>query len=159
MKVQYCIFLIIACSLAMSCNIFDSSSDAPKKSEAMGIIFFDDMDRIDFPVDEAAIDSVKLDADILSVKVSYSGGCKEHVFRMYVWRRFLESNPPQAELFLSHDSRNDNCEAYLSQWIEFDLTELVKYARSQYGSPGSVKLRIFAPNARQPYYPIPELFF
>ena len=32
---------------------------------------------------------------------------------------FAKSNPPQAYLYLSHNSNNDLCEAFITEWLSF----------------------------------------
>ena len=159
MSIKKCIILAIFILLFSGCGIFDSNSEPADNENGMGIIFFDNLDKMNFPLDAANIDSISLQDHQLFLNIGYSGGCRDHIFRLYVWRNFLESNPPQAELYLSHDDREDDCEAYITEWLNFDLNELVVYARSQYGSPGSIVLKIYAPNSRQPYYPLPILNF
>jgi len=160
MTMKSCIVASIVLALIfLSCNIFDSKNNDHPDNNAMGIIFFDNIDNLSFPLDDAKIDSVGLKDDNIQLKVSYSGGCETHVFRLYVWREFSKSDPPQAKIFLSHADHNDKCEAYITEAIEFDLSELKKYAGTKFQSPGVLLLRIYAPNAREPYYPLPEFYF
>ena len=43
---------------------------------------------------------------------------------MYWDGTFLESNPVQVELVLTHDANGDSCEAWLSQVVVFDLKSI-----------------------------------
>ncbi len=160
MKIKFCIFItLLLFSAFINCNIFDTKdSDQPLNNEK-GIIFFYNIDNLNFPRDAAKIDSIGIVGEKISIKVSYSGGCKEHVFRLYVWHGFSKTNPLQAEIFLSHDARDDQCEAYLTGTYDFDLSELKNYVRTKFKGPGTIYLRIYEPNSREPYYPLPELYF
>ncbi|GAB5535635.1 MAG: hypothetical protein Rubg2KO_18840 [Rubricoccaceae bacterium] len=51
-----------------------------------------------------------LDGDVLRVSVSYSGGCEDHTFELAYW-----TAGPEPELWLTHDSNDDPCEAYITE--------------------------------------------
>lgn len=76
--------------------------------------------------------------DCLHLKVSYSGGCKEHDFAL-VWSGAMsKSIPPQVSLELGHNSHEDLCEAIKTQDLYFDLKEL------KFPGQNSVILRVQA---------------
>ncbi|MBI3189589.1 MAG: hypothetical protein HYZ33_02960 [Ignavibacteriales bacterium] len=100
--------------------------------------------------DEADVRMAWVNADTLYLKVQYGGGCKEHTFQLYVLNYFLKSNPPQAEVRLSHNSRFDHCEAYLTDTLRFNLSPLRMLYKQIYSSPkGIVLLNIYEPQATQ----------
>ncbi len=71
-------------------------------------------------MDPFRMDSVLVDGDTLRLKVSYSGGCREHTFNL--WK--LPPNalvPPTPELLLDHNANEDMCEAWLTRWLAFSL--------------------------------------
>jgi glutaredoxin-related protein len=71
-------------------------------------------------MDRFRMDSVYVDGDTLRLKVSYSGGCREHTFKL--WK--LPPNalvPPPVELLLDHDAHGDMCEAWLTKWLAYSL--------------------------------------
>lgn len=79
--------------------------------------------------DESETDSYELnDAAIvggkLSLTVSYSGGCTEHLFRVCWDGSFAESEPVRAYLQLQHDSQGDVCLAYPTEVLTVDLAPL-----------------------------------
>lgn len=76
------------------------------------------------PRDPNTINSVELEEDILKLSVSYGGGCKEHEFALIITNNFMESNPVQINVLLSHNANDDLCEAYLTEELLFDLTPL-----------------------------------
>ncbi len=71
------------------------------------------------------IESIERVEDILKVKVSYSGGCKEHTFEVIYGGQILLSNPCQINLILTQDAKDDPCEANLTETLEIDLNKLV----------------------------------
>lgn len=71
-------------------------------------------------MDSYRMDTVFVDGDTLRLKVSYSGGCRDHSFKL--WK--LPPNalvPPPVELLLDHDAHGDMCEAWLTRWLAFSL--------------------------------------
>lgn len=84
--------------------------------------------------------SSRIQGDVLTVLVGYSGGCEDHEFRI-CWpdQSFMESTPVQVGLTLFHNANNDTCEAYISEEIELDLTPLrVAYKDSYGASSGTI---------------------
>ncbi|HHP7242894.1 MAG TPA: hypothetical protein ACFCUD_14550 [Cyclobacteriaceae bacterium] len=59
----------------------------------------------------------------LHVTVDYSGGCKEHNFNVWWNGTFLESDPMQLRLGITHNANDDLCEALVRETIIIDLTE------------------------------------
>ncbi len=90
--------------------------------------------------DPFVFDAVGLDesADVLSVLVSYSGGCAEHGFAL-CWTGAIEkSEPPQATVRLLHDANGDTCRAVESREHTFSLTPLRDAYVSQFEDPNGV---------------------
>ncbi len=83
--------------------------------------------------DDYQLNNVSIEKDTLVLNVSYSGGCKDHTFDL-IWKggNFFETNPLQADLFLIHNANNDNCEAYITKELKFDLTPIKDSALQQY---------------------------
>ena len=82
------------------------------------------------PSDLFDIESAKVVGDILQLELSYGGGCKDHVFTAFWAPVFLEEEPPSTEILITHDARNDSCEAWISQKLAIDLMPLRKAFRS-----------------------------
>ncbi|MCD6597579.1 MAG: hypothetical protein J7L04_07830 [Bacteroidales bacterium] len=72
------------------------------------------------PDDPFAVDSVQIVDDCLKLSVSYSGGCKSHIFQLTI----LPTMGPLNTLSLCHEANNDLCEAWITEKITFDLREL-----------------------------------
>ncbi len=102
----------------------------------------------DTPADSIWLDTFDLnaacvDGDLLTLDISYSGGCQRHDFALFMTpAAFMESNPVRANLILRHDAHNDACEAYLAREIEFDLRTIAELHRQFYGPPGEIALHI-----------------
>ena len=123
------------------------------------IIIYDDADSLYLHKDPLSIkDSIIVRDGILHLNVSYSGGCKEHEFTLYGSTAFLKSNPPQADLFLSHNANGDECEALPTEELQFGLSSLLKLCRNQFGS-GQVLLRLYLPGSSEPVKPFMPVSF
>lgn len=72
--------------------------------------------------DDASIIKADLKKDLLLLTVRYGGGCKEHEFELYWDGLFMESNPLQVKLELSHNSNEDMCRALLTDELYFNLS-------------------------------------
>jgi hypothetical protein len=81
----------------------------------------------------------------LQLKVSYSGGCKEHTFAAAAAPQFLESFPAQLGVFIRHEPKDDMCLAINTETLTFDVTPAVRLHQQLYGSPGPFYLNIIVP--------------
>ena len=98
-------------------------------------------------------DAPSLAGDILTLTVSYSGGCARHDFTLVADSRFQESDPVLLNVHVVHDGHDDPCEAYPTERRVFDLTPLKRLYRDAYGvDEGVVVVRLMgpAPSARFP---------
>ncbi len=77
--------------------------------------------------DPLVINDAVINQNILTLSFGYSGGCKEHIINLFAYTGIMKSNPPQMSLVISHQSNKDNCEAYYTGKIQFDLTSLKNY--------------------------------
>ena len=84
--------------------------------------------------------------DVLTVTVSYSGGCARHDFTLVADSRFQESDPVRLDVHLVHEGNEDSCEAYPTGTYEFDLTPLKTLYQDAYGgNEGVIVLRLMGP--------------
>ena len=91
-------------------------------------------------------DAPVLEGDILTLTLSYSGGCARHDFTLVTAGYFLESNPVQLNLHLVHDAHEDPCEAYPTEQYEFDLAPLrMLYQDAYRRDEGVIILRLHGP--------------
>jgi len=107
-----------------------------------------DTRRQDWPSDWLAEAETEIDGDFLNMSVRYSGGCVVHGFHLVAWGGWMESQPVQVRAFLSHDAKNDPCDAIVDRELSFDLRPLRKAYEKSYGSgdPGATTLIIVLDN-------------
>ncbi|MFT6397590.1 MAG: hypothetical protein ACJAYU_002344 [Bradymonadia bacterium] len=88
----------------------------------------------DFEGDGYETREVTIDGDNLTVALSYSGGCAEHLFRVCWDGSFMESFPVQVSLDLQHEGNDDGCEAYLDADLVISLTALREAYQAGYAT-------------------------
>lgn len=94
------------------------------------------------------VTEVFLENDILSFSVGYGGGCREHLIELFALKEIAKSNPAQVTINLSHFANGDECEAYVTRKVQFDLTPLKQFLKSHYGINDRVILVMFDPSGR-----------
>ena len=102
--------------------------------------------------DSFDLNAAAVSGNILTVNVSFSGGCRYHVFVLTAAGAFRESDPVQLPMVLTHDDNGDTCQAYPTEDRRFDLTPIKERYRAAYGlDSGSVRLLLQpAPGTDQP---------
>ncbi len=73
-----------------------------------------------------------IDGNCLQIKLSYSGGCKEHTIdlaRMHPWTA-SSSTIPTFEI--RHNANDDLCEAFFTQEFRFDLTPIILEGKTEF---------------------------
>jgi hypothetical protein len=122
------------------------------------VLLFTDWPHDGFPTDAAKITAITLEKNVLKIQVVYQGGCQEHTFELYAWTGFLLSNPPQGELYLSHDAHEDICTETIEKQLSFDLTPLDRSRAGRHANP--LILRITEPAGgsftNEPFMPLIE---
>jgi hypothetical protein len=97
------------------------------------IVAFDSQPQ-DWPGDAVTLNSSEIVGSLLSLDVSYGGGCQTHHLDLVAWGGWQESEPVQVRVLLAHDAHNDMCEAWLTETLRFDLGTLRRAYESAYGS-------------------------
>jgi hypothetical protein len=115
-------------------NLLFPDLDIPIPIDCGKLILANGKNPDDIIMDSYTVNQAKFNADTLNINVSYSGGCKEHEFCLVAWNYFLESNPVQAYLVLSHNSNSDYCEAGVTSKLSIDMSPLKKEYITQYGN-------------------------
>ena len=91
--------------------------------------------------DTFVLNAASIAGDLLTLNLSYGGGCAEHAFTLVASESFLESSPVELAVSLAHRANGDPCEAWLTLDYEFDLTLIRDRYRQTYGtSAGQVVL-------------------
>lgn len=75
------------------------------------------------PNDPVYLHNLTLEGDCLKLKVSFSGGCRNHIFEL-VKLDEEEEEEGIAVLGLRHDAKGDICEAALTMDLSFDVSSL-----------------------------------
>ncbi len=70
------------------------------------------------------IDSMKINNDILSLFVKYSGGCGVHSFQLFSNGAYAKSLPPQTSVCLRHTNKEDACRQLISEELKFNISKL-----------------------------------
>ncbi len=70
-----------------------------------------------------------IEKNILTVKVNYKS-CGKDNFSLIFNKSYLKSFPPQAILFLKHDTENKTCDKETTKELKFDITD-VAYPKSK----------------------------
>lgn len=70
------------------------------------------------------IKSYSIEGNILSIEVSYRGGCGQHNFELYSNGLLKKSLPPQIDVYLEHQKENETCSEDIKQTLKFDIAAL-----------------------------------
>jgi hypothetical protein len=155
---KFGILLFAVLTYLYGCSKDAINSQAATTDDNQSIIMFGNQSSPTIFKDQTIIQSSSLADDVLTLNIQYGGGCKEHVFALYGYSMFLKSNPPQAEVYLSHNGNGDMCKALLYQDIRFNLLPLLDSCRHQFGT-GQILLRIHAPDSTNPITPFVSVSF
>lgn len=113
-----------------------------------------DTDPTAWPSDGYQIQDASVFGDILQVRLSYGGGCAKHDIQLVAWGGWMESDPVQVKLFLSHEDFDDPCDAWITEDYRFDLLPLKGAYEQAYGAgvPGTttVILQLADPQLASP---------
>jgi hypothetical protein len=93
----------------------------------------------DWGDDPYVANSAAIDGQMLTIEVSFSGGCETHSFTLVISESFMESDPVQLAAVLAHEANGDPCQAWLTESHVFDL-ELVRTRYQQFYGPGPGKV-------------------
>ena len=115
--------LLLSCAITLiGCN-----EDTDKEEMDILPIIFDESlysYYYDMPQDPYNLEEVKIEDDLLYIKVSYSGGCGTHEFSLIFSENSEFTNPPRMFALLIHEANMDSCNAKLIEELYFSLTSL-----------------------------------
>lgn len=87
------------------------------------------------------VKSWEINGSILSVTISFSGGCEEDSFKAFYTGAWMKSLPPKMDIYLEHHTpKPDYCKALITKTIEIDISD-VKYQ-------GQTKVVLRSPNGK-----------
>ena len=74
--------------------------------------------------DPVYIHEAFVDEDCLQIKISYSGGCKEHTINLARMHPWIPGSSTVPVFEIRHNANGDMCEAYFTREFRFDLSPL-----------------------------------
>ena len=86
-----------------------------------------------WPGDPLQIQTAAISGHDLKMELSYGGGCRLHDVKVVAWGGWMESDPVQIKLFLSHEDFDDPCDAWITREFTFDLVPLKVAYEGSYG--------------------------
>ena len=95
-------------------------------------------------LDPFDLEDIEIVGDSITLNITYSGGCEEHCFSLYMTpAAFLESYPVQANLYLRHNSNGDACEALVNESVSFNLRPIAELYKTAYGKYDEIVLNVY----------------
>lgn len=101
-----------------------TSSEKKNKLEETSFPKAELIENIDSLRDSSPVNilSASIEANIITLKISYSGGCERHEFKLYGSTFIMKSLPPQRGIMLWHNSNGDSCRELVEEEIKFDIS-------------------------------------
>lgn len=117
------LILTIITLFLLSCNVQkpndgDKPEEKPKEI-VVDLQFVQPKENADFEISDATIEG-----DVLTITVTYSGGCETHEFNAYFNQMYMKSEPPKAGIFIEHKNNNDLCKQLVTERISFSLKNI-----------------------------------
>jgi hypothetical protein len=94
-----------------------------------GVILTNDFSSYSRESSETQITNAIINDSILTLKVNYSGGCKDHEFQLIGSKMIQKSLPPIRNIMLAHNSKSDDCREFIEQELKFNISDF-KYPNS-----------------------------
>ena len=105
-------------------------------------IIIDDLLYQNAPRDPVTMNNIKLVKNSLYMNISYGGGCEEHEFTL-IATTFMESEPVQVNIILSHEDNDDPCDMWINENHSYNLLPLKKSWQLSYqAKSGSIVINI-----------------
>lgn len=97
------------------------------------IVFENESHMKKMKVDASTLMEAFVENDILSVIVSYSGGCEKHEFSLGAAFDFMNTDcSPVANLILGHENNGDTCKKIIRERLDFNLSPLKEKCQQVY---------------------------
>lgn len=144
----FCLLVFLGCATEAdidSKTVFVSSADVlPDSTQLWGEVTFADPICNAWGTDAYVVNSPpSITGDVLTLNVSYSGGCESHDFTLITSGVFLESNPVQLQTVLAHNANGDSCERWVTETYHFNVSALkARYQKAYHTETGTIVLGI-----------------
>lgn len=125
----YIVGIVLALSSFNSCKTNAPVSNTNNDASIKHIIIDTKTNMLDTG-DAYNIDSIKINKDILSLFVNYSGGCQQHSFELYNNGISTRSLPPQTSISLKHLGNKDMCRQLISEEVKVNISSLKDKSKS-----------------------------
>lgn len=119
------LFFIVAAIIVTACaKEYDSNliSDNGIELIADSVEYSNLMNKMNS--DSFHIDSVYASYDWIFCQVSYSGGCKEHIFTAVWDENIYVDSLAHISVLITHNSNGDSCEAYINDELGINISLL-----------------------------------
>lgn len=135
--------IIILLAVLPGCELVNNLGDSREASPVQ--ILDSNGSFSEIPAGAVTVKDILLEGNFLVLDVSYSGGCEEHEFTLYAERGFVETNPPGAEVYVSHESNGDACRQFIEETLVFNIQPLVPLFKSMYPGSDAFYVNVHAP--------------
>lgn len=101
--------------------------------------------------DPVFIHEAFMDGNCLQVKLSYSGGCKEHTIDLAWMHPWVAGSSSVPTFEIRHNANGDMCEAFFTKEYRYDMTPLIVEGKTEFVltaklTDGSMYNKIFSLN-------------
>ena len=137
----YCLLFVLV--LHSGCDQKENNpQEQPLLNQETTAIIIDSNDCNPSGDQDMRIEKALIEQNQLKLVIRYGGGCGTIENKLITCGYFMESNPVQLAIFLSHQD-NDPCEALLKKELEFDLSPLISLYQENYQeTEGAILLRL-----------------
>lgn len=112
--------------------------------DSSGLVIITGQPPASIQLDPFQLNTVEIVGDTISLNLSYSGGCNEHDYTLFMSpAAFLESLPVQTNLFLRHNGHDDACDAVINTDVSFNLRSVAELHRQFYGRNDEIIINVF----------------
>jgi len=116
---------IIMASVLMFTISCANSKRADKKAmkEVLPVVLTNDFSSYARNSSDTQIINTFLADSILTLNISYSGGCEKHSFELIGSKMIQRSLPPVRGIMLIHHANNDDCRELIKQELRFNVNK------------------------------------
>jgi len=127
------IILLFSALLVTSCNTRKKQQKSIiEKTQEMTVLLEPTVDN-SFSIPEGkpnyTIENAEIKDSILTINISYSGGCKDHSFELMFNGMYMKSLPRKASLYLKHESNDDICKKLIMLELKYNLSSILGDAK------------------------------
>ena len=138
--------LAVVFAALVGCGDDEPTTTSPGPDGVISTTMVEQLDTAAWKIDPFELLEASIQGDTLYMQVGYSGGCLTHDFGLVISTDFMESDPVQTTALLTHDSKDDACDAWILTWLLADLSPLKAEWQAAYQSvSGTIVLHLDVP--------------